>query len=699
MAHLDPAPRLPEADGPGANILRRCFSPISINGLELRNRLLMSSMHMNFEGADQYERFARFYRLRAAHGPALMVTAGCSPDYFGQVTKDAFRLDSDDLLAEHRKIVAAVHAAGDSKLVLQLLHFGREAFHGKLVAPSPLRLEGNIFTPYELSHEQILATIDAYGAAAARAVAAGYDAIELLFSQGFLIHQFLSAHTNRRTDQWGGPFARRLRFATAVAAAVRGAVGPAFPVIFRIPCLDLVAGGLSFAESLQLVDALQTYQIDLLNISIGWHESNVPTIANVVPPAGFAAVAARVKAAFPHLLTCVSNRINDLRHAEELLIEGVADMVAMGRPFLADRAIVAKSAAGRFDEINYCIACNQDCLDQVFVGKVVGCAVNPECSSATEGDPLPALSGEPAVAVVGGGLSGMACALVLARRGAKVTLFESACQLGGQLLLAAAIPGKAEFLRTVRYYAGQLRANGVAVRLDHEFGESDVDHGNWRHVVLASGTQPTPWSPPSGATQRIVGYRELFHDNLPVEYPVLIVGGGGVACDAAKLLLSRPGRVRASEDYLAYHQAENLVGMLGAMPAPAGDRSITLLQRSTKKFAYKIGNTTRWIVVDELQRHGVKFKRGATIKACHGDAVVISLADGSEQSLPARTIIVAVGQQPASEPLQAALAKAKIDYSIIGAARPELGKTGARVVASISASIRSGYETGLALRL
>lgn len=692
-----PAAAEAESAVPAENVLRRCFSPIVLNGLELPNRILMSSMHMNFEGHDQYERFAHFYRLRAAQGPALIVTAGCSPDLAGQVVKDGFRLDSDELIGEHRKIVDAVHAVGGSKIVLQLLHFGREAFHGQLVAPSPLRLEGNFFTPHELSHEQIVATIDAYGSAAARAVAAGYDAIELLFSQGFLIHQFLSAHTNHRTDSWGGDFEQRLRFARAVAAAVRNAVGSGYPVIFRIPCLDLVDGGLSFAESLRLIEVLQDARIDLLNISIGWHESNVPTIANVVPQAGFAAAAARVKAAFPHLTTCVSNRINDLRHAEELLIEGVADMVAMARPFLADREIVAKSAGHRFDEINYCIACNQDCLDQVFLGKVVGCAVNPECSSEREGEAPPPLAGQPAIAVVGGGLAGMAAAFMLARRGARVTLFESKERLGGQLLLAARVPGKSEFLRTVQYYETQLRLQGVDIRLGARFDAEKMAAGAWRHVVVATGTEPKAWLPPAGTLPRIVGYRELLRDDLPVEFPVVVIGGGGVACDMAKLLLSRQSRLRASEGYLAYHGAESLVGPLGPAPEAGGDRSVTLLQRSSKKFAYKIGHTVRWIVVDELKRRGVRLLRGVSIKSCGDDAVVVATMDGKEIQVSARTIVVAVGQHAHTATLVAALTKAAITHSVVGAA--SVGEGVGRTAASISSSIRSGYEAALALVL
>jgi 2,4-dienoyl-CoA reductase (NADPH2) len=445
-------------------MLTATFSPLRVNSLELPNRVLMSSMHLNYEGSDQFNRMAHFYALRSENGPGLIVTSGCSPDMAGRAMLNGFSLDSDDLIDEHRKIVSVVHAAGGSKIALQLLHFGREAFHGRLVAPSALRLEGNLYTPRMLSHQEIVETIEGYAHAARRAVKAGYDAIEIVFSQGFLIHQFLSPHTNLRSDEWGGDIAQRMKFGQSVARAIRAAVGPTFPLVFRIPCLDLLENGVPFEDSLALIAALEPYGIDLLNVSIGWHESNVPTLATIVPQAGFASVAARIKQRFPQLLVCASNRINDLRHGEELLLSGAADMVAMGRPFLADRQIVVKSANMRFDDINQCIACNQDCLDHVFLGEEVGCSVNPEAGTPHEGAALPQTTASARVAVVGGGLAGMSAAYFLAARGVHVTLFERAMRLGGQMLLASKIPGKREYFETVRYLEHRLRTTTASLR-------------------------------------------------------------------------------------------------------------------------------------------------------------------------------------------------------------------------------------------
>lgn len=681
------------------NLLPLVAAPLNINRLQLANRVLMSSMHLNHEGDDQFERMAHFYALRSRHGPGLMVTAGCSPDRAGCARPGGFSLDSDALIARHRVITEAVHAAGHSRIALQLLHFGREAFHGQLVAPSGIKLPGSIYTPAVLSDSQIHQTIASYASAAGRAVEAGYDAIEIVFSQGFLIHQFLSPHTNLRDDAWGGDAERRMRFAREVARAVRTCVGADFPLVFRLPCLDLIDRGLGFADACALIAALREAQIDLLNVSIGWHESEVPTLASIVPQAGFASVAARIKQLFPDVLVCVSNRINDLRHAEELLIAGHADMVAMGRPFLADRDILYKSFQARFDQINLCIACNQNCLDHVFLGEEVGCSVDPEAGRRDEGQPLPPFAGHPRIAVLGGGLAGMSAALYLARRGAHVTLFERQRRLGGQMLLAARIPGKAEFLETVRHYEQQLVASGVQLRLGQALDGSDLNGASlagvhWAHVVIATGTEPNPLPDVAAHASglRVYSWYDILSQHVPVAFPVVIIGGGGVACDVAKFLLQRRTRVQLAEDYLKKFRAESMVGPLGPLPTPVPE--LTIVQRSSRKIAYRVGRTTRWIMLGELQRLGVQCIRGGRLQHCSSDGVVIEMLDGEQRQLPARTLVFANGQRPRHAALVQQLRTAGVSCSLIGAA----AATAARP-ASISAAIRSGYECARQLQL
>ncbi len=672
-------------------MLYHLFTPIWLNRLELPNRVLMSSMHLNFEGADKYQRMAHFYALRAQDGPGLIVTAGCSPDMAGRATVDGFALDSDSLMVAHRQITDAVHSAGNSKIALQLLHCGRESFHGRLVAPSALRLPGSIFTPAALTQEAILETITSFGSAARRAVAAGYDAIELLCSQGFLIHQFLSSHTNLRKDEWGGDRDARMRFAVLVAAEVRAAVGSDFPVVFRIPCMDLLKDGLTLEDSTVLIQKLSAYQIDLLNISIGWHESLVPTLANIVPQAGFAMAAAIVKRSFPHLQICVSNRINDLRHGEAMLIDGVADMVAMARPFLADREIVAKARQQRYNEVNHCIACNQDCLDHMFLGHEVGCSVNPECGSRDDGVTVPPLSAS--VAVVGGGLSGMVAAYHLRRRGANVTLFERSEQLGGQMLLAAKIPNKSEFGGTVRFYERSLRQAGVNVVMLHEFCEIDLIDNAWDHVVIATGTEPNFVAPPTQGVDgvHVLSWYDVIDKDLPVVFPVVIYGGGGVACDIAKLLLRRPSRTGISEQYLRKHGADYLVGDLGTyLEAP---RSITIMQRSSKKIGFKIGRTTRWITMKELKDGGVDMLRATVLDSIVEDGIVVT-ANGQTRTIPAKTLIMATGQHARTESLSKSMRQSGTQFTIIGAADPTQLEP-----ASISSSIKSGYTCAMGLAL
>lgn len=680
-------------------LLRRLFSPVTLNGLDLPNRVLMSSMHLNLDTCpDAYERMARFYALRAREGVGLIVTAGCSPDEAGRAAAGSFSLDHDELIDAHRAITTAVHAEG-GRVALQILHFGREGFHGGIVAPSAIRLVSSLFTPRALTEEGIQRTIAAHADCAARAMAAGYDAIELIFSQGFLVHEFLAPACNRREDRWGGAFENRARLAVAIAQAVRARVGPACPLIFRVPCMDLLEGGLPAHESLALVAALRPFGIDLLNVSIGWHESQTPTIAMVVPRAAFVAASRLVRQHHPDLKTAISNRINDPRDAEALLLEGDADVIALARPFLADPAWVRKARSNDFDGINTCIACNQSCLDYVLTGRPVGCSVNPDCNLPGEGHYPPLvrpLTRPLTVAVAGGGIAGMGAALYLARRGARVVLFEAATELGGQLRLAARIPDKAEFRETIRFHAQALLRAGVAVRLSSPFDGAACTAGHeghpWDHVVLAHGSVSHRPGIEGEQLPHVLDYRDVLDRGVPVLGPVVIVGGGGVACDVAKFI-SAGAKARAfrGDDHLLHHaQGWDLKPYLALPAAAGGPLQITLLQRSSRKIAHRVGRTTRWIVLRGLQEAGATWRNGVDVVRIEDDGVLVrTRASGRESRLPARTVILAAGQDPAPVPLAGPLLAA-VSHSVIGAAES--------AGMNITGALRAAYQLALQLR-
>ncbi len=645
--------------------LRRLFSPIRLNTLELPNRLLMSSLHMNLdEDPQQYERLAQFYALRARQGVGLIVTAGCSPDAAGKSSPNGFSLESDLEIPRHEIITRAVLGAG-GRIALQILHLGRHASHAGLVSSSALRAPAIPYTPRALDEESIAATISAYAACAGRAAAAGYDAVELCFSQGFLVHQFLAPVFNVRSDRWGGVFENRARFAVAVAQAVRSRVGRDFPVLFRLPCLDLISGGLTPEESIRLVEALSPFGIDLLNVGIGCHESDVATITMSVPRAAFAGVSARLRARFPKLAFAASNRINDPRLAERLLSDGCADMIAMGRPFLADAALADKARRGAFDEINTCIACNQSCMDFIFSsGNPVGCSVAPDCALPEEGS-YPPLAVPRRVAVAGGGIAGLGAATFLARRGARVTLFESADRLGGQLQLAARVPDKQEFAETIRFYSHAALQAGVEIRLRRAFTEGDAKTESWDHVVLATGSVPRRLDDIPGIDlPHVIDYRDILEHDRPVAFPAVIIGGGGVACDIAKYLIRR---------------------------ADAG-ANLTILQRSSRKLAHKVGRTTRWVLMKELDSAGTVMLRAIDVRRVTPTHVqVVDRVSGRERSLAAASVIVAAGHLALSGPVDA-LRWRGIPFTAVGASRADqVGNT------NITSALREAYEFALAL--
>jgi 2,4-dienoyl-CoA reductase (NADPH2) len=610
-----------------------------------------------------------------------MISAGCSPNEAGCCTKNSFSLHDDEHITKHNLITRSVHRNG-GLIALQLLHYGREAYHGNLVAPSPVRNHGNFYTPIAMDDEDIERTMEEFGGAARRAVEAGYDAVELHYGQGFLVHEFLTRATNFRTDKWGGSFANRAAFSLGVAESVRKAVGNSFPIIFRLPCLDLVPEGLSFEEVLQLIDWLRPFGIDLLNVSIGFHESKTPTIASAVPTSGFSLIAKRIKQLNPDLKVAVSNRINDVRDAEALLQNGVADVVSMARPFLADPKIVAKSKRGDYDRVNKCIACNQDCLDNVFLAKSVSCAVNPTCNEVDEGI-VTASDDFKKIAVIGGGVAGLSAAYYLARKGHKVSLYEQGHHLGGQVNIASRIPNKQEFDSVVRYFTSELIERNVELRLGVKFGASHLEE-HWDHIVVAIGSTPRKLEFDVDSTTTVLSYDDVITRGIPVDFPAVIVGGGGVACDVAKYMLDLQSVNSRSSKYLE-KQLPLQDYKRFSEETPRRPKDITLIQRSSRKLGHKLGRTTRWITIEALQKKAVKFHNQVELERIRNNMAILKHKNGSTSEIPVMTLIVAAGQV-VNEKFISDVAKSGRPYIVIGAAATSDSSV------TISRSIRAGYQ-------
>ncbi|CCO79959.1 2,4-dienoyl-CoA reductase FadH [Erwinia amylovora Ea356] len=508
------------------------FTPLDLGFTQLKNRFLMGSMHTGLEEhPDGPARLAAFYAERARAGVALIVTGGIAPAVEGVVSAGASVLNAPSQLAPHRLVTDAVHRAG-GKIAMQILHAGRYSFQPRLVAPSAIQAPVNPFCPRQLSHTDILRLIADYARCAALARQAGYDGVEIMGSEGYLINQFLVEHTNQRNDEWGGDEVRRQRFALAILRAVRAATGPAFIIIFRLSMLDLVEQGSTLDHTIRLAQALEQQGATLLNTGIGWHEARIPTIATSVPRAAFAWVTQILR---PHvnIPLIATNRINHPAVAQALLDEGCADMVSMARPFLADAEFVLKASEGRSDEINTCIGCNQACLDRVFVGELTSCLVNPRACHETVLVSRPARQRKN-LAVVGAGPAGLAFAVNAAARGHAVTLFDAHAEIGGQFNIARQIPGKEEFSETLRYFRRQLALHGITQRLNHRVKPEDVI--GFDEVVLATGIVPRTPDIPGIGHPSVLSYLDVIGDKKPLGQRVAIIGAGGVGFDTAEYL-------------------------------------------------------------------------------------------------------------------------------------------------------------------
>ena len=508
------------------------LAPLPLGFTTLKNRVLMGSMHTGLEEApDGFNKLAAYYAARARGGVGLIVTGGIAPNFAGRVEPRASQLSFPWQVAKHRVITDAVHAAG-GKIAMQILHAGRYAYHPLSVAPSSLKSPITPFRPRALTRWGVRRTIAAYARCAMLAQRAGYDGVEIMGSEGYLINQFIAPQTNHRDDAWGGSFLNRIRFPVAIVRRTREAVGPNFIIIYRLSMLDLVEGGSTWDEVVSLAQAIEVAGATIINTGIGWHEARIPTIATMVPRAAFAWVTRRMKSnvAIPLITT---NRINDPATAETLIARGDADMVSMARPFLADPEFVNKAAQNRAAEINTCIGCNQACLDQFFECETATCLVNPFACRETELT-MTAATRRRRIAVVGAGPAGMACAVTAAERGHDVTLFDAAAEIGGQFNLARRIPGKEEFAETLRYFRTRLEQLGAGVKLNRRVGAEDL--GAFDDVILATGIVPRIPAIPGIDHAKVASYVEIVEGRKRAGRRVAIVGAGGIGFDVAEFL-------------------------------------------------------------------------------------------------------------------------------------------------------------------
>jgi 2,4-dienoyl-CoA reductase (NADPH2) len=650
------------------NSFPRLLEPLDLGFTTLKNRVLMGSMHVGLEDVPNgSERMAAFYAERVRGGVGLIVTGGISPNEKGLPWLGGAALTSVAQAERHRHVTDAVHREG-GKIAMQILHFGRYSYQKDLVAPSALQAPINPFTPHALSTEEVEQTIQDFVRCAALAQLAGYDGVEIMGSEGYLINEFITTRTNQRQDEWGGSYQNRMRFPVEIVRRVRAQVGANFIIIYRLSALDLVEDGSTLDEVIELARAIEAVGATLLNTGIGWHEARIPTIATKVPRAAFAWVTQRLKGKVKIPLIA-TNRINTPEVAEQLLADGFCDMVSMARPLLADPDFVRKAAEGRADEINTCIGCNQACLDHTFAGKVTSCLVNPRACHETELVIAPAASPK-RIAVVGAGPAGLSFAVTAAQRGHAVDLFDSASEIGGQFNVAKKVPGKEEFYETLRYFGRQLILRGVKLSLNTRVTAQCLQSVGYDEIVLATGV--TPRLPPIEGINhpKVLGYLDVLRDAKPVGKSVAVMGAGGIGFDVSEYLTDS-GTSRSVDVPRFYTEwgidtAYASAGGIKAAQVQAPPRQVHLLQRKESKVGDQLGKTTGWIHRTGLKARGVAMSPGVSYRKIDDEGLHVRVG-AQDRVLAVDNVIVCAGQEPQRE-LLAPLQQAGCSVHLIGGA-------------------------------
>ena len=621
------------------------LQPLDLGFTTLRNRVLMGSMHVGLEEAKNgFERMAAFYAERARGGVALMVTGGIAPNDAGRPYPGGARLASEEEVAQHKMVTAAVRAAG-GKIAMQILHFGRYAYHPGLVGPSPIKAPISPMPPRELTSAEVEQTVEDFANCAALAQKAGYDGVEIMGSEGYLINEFTAARTNQRTDEWGGSYEKRMRFPVEIVRRARERVGANFIIIYRLSMLDLVDGGSSFDEVVQLAQAVEAAGATIINTGIGWHEARIPTIATSVPRGAFAWVTQKMKGKVKIPLI-TTNRINTPEVGEQILADGCADMVSMARPLLADPDFVNKAASGKADQINTCIGCNQACLDHTFSGKITSCLVNPRACHETELVIQPA-AGKKRVAVVGAGPAGLAAATTAAQRGHDVTLFEADSDVGGQFNIAKQIPGKEEFYETLRYFRKQIELTGVKAQFNTRVSADELVKGGFDEVILATGVAPRTPAIEGIDHPKVLSYLDVLRDKKPVGKTVAVIGAGGIGFDVSEFLTHEGespalNLAKFNEEW-GIDSSYTQRGGVKVPHLPKPPRQIYLLQRKTSKVGDGLGKTTGWIHRTSLKNRNVEMIAGASYSKIDDAGLHINVG-GKDVVLPVDNVVICAGQ-------------------------------------------------------